>query len=64
MRREWSLLVAWSLLLLVLAVVAPGFFALGNVRDLLLANAPVLLVAAGMTIIILLGPSSCVKSRK
>jgi rhamnose transport system permease protein len=40
---------------LVLAAWAPAFYALGNLRDLLLANLPVLLVAAGATIVILSG---------
>ena len=39
----------------VLAVVAPGFFSPGNQSDLLLANMPVLIVALGMTLIILSG---------
>ena len=38
-----------------LAVVAPGFFTLANQRDLMLANMPVLIVALGMTLVILTG---------
>ena len=38
-----------------LAVVAPGFFTFANQRDLLLANMPVLIVALGMTLVILTG---------
>ena len=41
--------------LLVLAVVAPGFFTFANQRDLVLANMPVLIVALGMTLVILTG---------
>ena len=36
-------------------VAAPSFFAAGNLRDLALNNAPVLLVALGMTLVILVG---------
>ena len=36
-----------------LAVVAPSFFRLANLRDLLVANAPVLVAAVGMTLVIL-----------
>jgi rhamnose transport system permease protein len=42
-------------LLLLLAVAAPGFFAPGNLRDLAVANAPVLIVAIGMTLVLLTG---------
>ena len=38
-----------------LAVAAPGFFTLANQRDLMLANMPVLIVALGMTLVILTG---------
>ena len=38
-----------------LAVVAPGFFTPENLRDLMLANMPVLIVALGMTLVILTG---------
>ena len=40
---------------LVLAFAAPGFFARDNLSDLFLANLPVLIVALGMTLIILTG---------
>jgi rhamnose transport system permease protein len=36
-----------------LALRAPGFFAAGNLRDLLVSNAPVLVAAVGMTLVIL-----------
>jgi rhamnose transport system permease protein len=39
----------------VLAVLAPGYFARDNLRDLFLANMPVLIVALGMTLVILTG---------
>ncbi|GJG88087.1 hypothetical protein tb265_32680 [Gemmatimonadetes bacterium T265] len=54
-KREGAALVALLLLLAVVAVAAPGFFAPGNLRDLALNNAPVLLVAVGMTLVILVG---------
>src|SRR5262245_31183746 len=39
----------------VLAIAAPGYFAPDNLRDLFLANMPVLIVALGVTIVILGG---------
>ncbi len=51
-RREWPSLIALLLLYAFLAVAAPQFFAVQNLRDLALANVPVLLVAAGMTLVI------------
>ncbi|HLK18795.1 MAG TPA: hypothetical protein VKT81_07555, partial [Bryobacteraceae bacterium] len=39
----------------VLAWRAPGFFSRGNLGDLFLANVPVLIVAIGMTLVILTG---------
>lgn len=55
MRREFSILAAFVATLVALAVVAPSFFAAANLRDMLLANVPVLVVAIGMTLVILLG---------
>ena len=54
-RREISVAIAILALMAVLAVVAPGFFSPENQSDLLLANMPVLIVALGMTLIILSG---------
>jgi len=54
-RREISLIAAIAALSLVLAFAAPGFFSLSNLRDLLMANMPVLIVALGMTLVILTG---------
>ena len=51
-RREWPSLIALLLLYAFLAVAAPQFFTVQNLRDLALANVPVLLVAAGMTLVI------------
>ena len=52
-RREIGVAAALVLLLAVLAVAAPSFFRLANLRDLLVANAPVLVAAVGMTLVIL-----------
>ncbi len=52
-RRELSLLAAYAALLLAMAFFAPGFFAPGNIRDIALTNAPTLLIAIGMTLVIL-----------
>ena len=53
--REVSVAGAIGALALVLAVAAPGYFSPGNLNDLFLANLPVLLVALGMTLVILTG---------
>jgi rhamnose transport system permease protein len=52
-RRELAAAAAYALLLVVVGIAAPSFFSGGNLRDLALNNAPVLLVAAGMTLVIL-----------
>ncbi len=52
-RREFSLVIAILAIGAVMAVAAPGFFSLANQRDLLMANMPVLIVALGMTLVIL-----------
>ncbi len=54
-RREASVAGAVIALGLVLAAVTPGFFARDNLSDLFLANMPVLIIALGMTAIILTG---------
>jgi rhamnose transport system permease protein len=54
-RREYSLLLAFGCLLLLLAIASPGFFSAANLRDLALSNVPVLVAAIGMTVVILLG---------
>ena len=54
-RREASVAGAVIALGLVLAVVTPGFFARDNLSDLFLANMPVLIIALGMTLVILTG---------
>lgn len=55
MKREFSVLLAFAALLAVLAIRAPSFFAPSNLRDILLANVPVLIASIGMTLVILLG---------
>jgi rhamnose transport system permease protein len=47
--------VALATVLLVMVALAPSFFSPGNLRDLALNNAAVLLVALGMTLVILVG---------
>lgn len=53
--REASVVAAIGVLAVVLAIVAPGFFARDNLGDVFMANAPVLIVALGMTLVILTG---------
>jgi rhamnose transport system permease protein len=58
-RREISVAVAFALLLLALAGFTletgswPGFFERGQLRDLVVSNAPLLVAAVGMTLVIL-----------
>lgn len=54
-KRELSAALAFAVLLLAVGVVAPSFFSIANLRDLALNNAPVLLIATGMTLVILVG---------
>ena len=54
-KREFSCVAAFALLLVVVAVVSPGFFSPANLKDLALNNAATLIVAIGMTIVILAG---------
>ena len=55
MRREWPCLIALFGLAILMLVAAPSFYSEGNLRDILLSNAPLLLVASGMTFIIIVG---------
>ena len=55
MRREWSAAIALVALAIALAIVAPSFFSVENLRDLFLVNLPVLVVAIGATLVILTG---------
>ncbi len=54
-QRELAAAAAWGVLLVAVAFVAPSFFSRDNLRDLALNNAPLLLVATGMTLVILVG---------
>jgi rhamnose transport system permease protein len=54
-RVELSVALAIAVLLGVLAFLAPGFYTRENLSDLLLANMPVLIIALGMTLVILTG---------
>ena len=54
-KREFAAAVAFVTLLAVVVLAAPGFFAASNLRDLALNNAPALLVAVGMTLVVLVG---------
>lgn len=54
-KRELSAALAFAVLLVLVGLVAPSFFSLANLRDLLLNNAPVLIIATGMTMVILAG---------
>lgn len=54
-RRELSLAGAIAALSAVLALAAPAFFTVANLRDVTMANLPVLIVALGMTLVILTG---------
>src|SRR5207302_1478539 len=54
-KREISAAIAFILLLIIVAVTAPTFFDGDNLRDLVINNAATMLVAIGMTIVILAG---------
>src|SRR5215211_5214444 len=54
-RREISAGAALVALLVIVAIVAPSFFAPGNLRDVIVNNLPTLLIAIGMTLVILVG---------
>lgn len=53
--RELSVASAIAALALVLAIAAPGYFSAGNLSDVFLANLPVLLIAIGMTLVVVTG---------
>ena len=54
-KRELSAALAYVVLLVLVGLIAPSFFSAANMRDLALNNAPVLLIAIGMTMVILVG---------
>ena len=51
--RQWSVAGAIAVLCLILAALAPGYFRLENLSAILLANVPALIMAVGMTLVIL-----------
>jgi rhamnose transport system permease protein len=53
--RELGAAMAFALLLAVVALWAPRFFDPANLRDVAIANAPVLIVSIGVTIVLLTG---------
>ena len=54
-KRELSAAIAFAALLVVDGITDPTFFNGGNLRDLVINNAPTLLIAIGMTMVILVG---------
>lgn len=54
-KRELAATAAFAALLMLVAVFAPSFFSAANLRDLAINNAPVLIIATGVTIVILVG---------
>jgi rhamnose transport system permease protein len=54
-KREISAAVAFAVLLIGVSMVAPSFFELNNLRDLVINNASTMLIAIGMTTVILSG---------
>ena len=54
-QRAVAIAIFWAVLLAVLAWRAPGFFAGSNIRDIAVINAPALIIALGMTVVILAG---------
>ena len=54
-KRELSAGLAYAALVVVVGIVTPSFLGAGNVRDLAMNNAAVLLVAIGMTTVIISG---------
>ena len=54
-KRELAAALAYAVLLVLVAVFAPTFFSVANLRDLTINNAPTLIVAIGMTMVILVG---------
>lgn len=54
-KRELSAAIAFAVLLIAVGIIAPSFFSAANLRDLALNNASVLILAIGMTMVILVG---------
>lgn len=54
-KREISAAIAYAVLLIAVGIIAPSFFGASNLSDLIVNSAPALLVAIGMTLVILIG---------
>jgi rhamnose transport system permease protein len=54
-KREVSAAIAFAGLLILVGIAAPSFYNAGNLRDLIINNSSTLLVAIGMTLVILVG---------
>jgi rhamnose transport system permease protein len=54
-KREASVALSYIVLVVVVTIIAPSFFTTANLRDLVINNASVLIVAIGMTMVILTG---------
>src|SRR6185369_4483072 len=54
-KRELAVALSYLVLLVLVALLAPTFFQPANLRDLVVNNATVLIVACGMTLVILTG---------
>lgn len=54
-KQEIAALIAFAVLLVVVGIVSPEFFGFSNIRDLVINNAPIMLIAIGMTFVILTG---------
>lgn len=54
-QRAIAIGIFWAGLIVLLGLRAPGFFAFENLRDVAVTNAPSLIVAIGMTLVILAG---------
>ena len=54
-KQEISALIAFAALLVVVGIASPDFFSFSNIRDLVINNAPIMLIAIGMTFVILTG---------
>jgi rhamnose transport system permease protein len=54
-RRQAAALLTTACVLLLIAAIAPSFYSWSNLRDIALANLPLLLIAGGMTLVIVVG---------
>lgn len=54
-KQEIAALIAFAVLLIVVGIISPEFFGFSNIRDLVINNAPIILIAIGMTFVILTG---------